>query len=192
MKIRLLLDMDEVLTDFTGGALAAHGWTRARLESVRPAGYWDMATLMGMTTEEFWAPINRMGERFWVELVALPWVDAAVQLADEISQEWYVVSSPSWEPGCYSGKARWLKRYFGRRFDRFFLTPHKHVFADQRTLLIDDSPRNVDRFRRAGGKALLFPSLGNSLFYWANRPVEHIRDSFGLKGASDASEVSEC
>jgi len=171
MITRILLDMDEVITDFTGGACRVHGWTRQELEAERSPGEWDITKPMGITQDEFWAPINAAGSDFWFGLQPLPWIYDVLHMMDSLTDKWFILSSPAWGSASYIGKVLWLKRFFGHKFDRFCITPHKYLLAKEGALLIDDSPHNVETFRSAGGRALLFPSRGNDLYRWADDPV---------------------
>lgn len=188
--MELFIDMDEVLADFTGQALAAHGMTRAQFEKVRQPGLWCMAEAMGITLDDFWGPINAGGAAFWAEIPPTPWMGLVVQIAQTVAPDrWYVVSSPSRCPGCYSGKVVWLQRQFGRSFvpRRLVLTAQKHLLAKESHYLIDDSEHNVERFVEAGGVAILFPSRGNHLHY-VRDPGAYLRNLLIPKGAANGTE----
>jgi 5'(3')-deoxyribonucleotidase len=154
-RLRVLLDMDEVLTDFVGGALALWGHT---VESVLPhwaAGSWSvvppLAAALGQpsfTDSDFWGRINGEEEGFWLKLRAHPWAGDLIRLAEaESGDDWYVVSAPSRHPRSLSGKASWLKAFVGPNFDRLIPTRYKHVPAQPGVVLIDDSDRNVQDCR---------------------------------------------
>lgn len=172
--MRILLDMDGVLVDFVGGALAVHGISRTELESRWPIGTYDIVKPMGLTAEEFWKPINEKGKDFWVELEPMPWIDELVNLVESLTDDWHIASSPSRSAQSYAGKVLWLKWYFGELFDRFVLTPHKHIFACNSAVLIDDQEENVNRFIGAAGRGILFPARWNSLYLHRHDPVKYI------------------
>lgn len=182
MIATVLLDMDEVLVDFTGMALWACGADRERFQRTRPRGEWDVTVHLGITHDEFWQRIREYGERFWTWMPPLPWAAALVEALERRELEWYVVSSPPRDPCAASGKVRWLKRYFDPTWDRYVLTSHKHLLASPRTLLIDDSEKNLKRFAAAGGRTLLFPSLGNRLHVLADDPVRSVEESLDALG----------
>ena len=173
--IIIYLDMDEVLVDFVGGACAAHGWTREQFEKVRTPGVWSMPEFMGLSLDEFWEPIHAAGENFWFDLNPTPWCKEVIELAEEYSKEWHIVTAPSRCETSYTGKVRWLKSYFGPQFNNFVITPHKHILAQEHTWLIDDREKNVESFCEDGGNALCFPNLGNNLHAYHNDPVGHLR-----------------
>lgn len=178
-RVRVLLDMDEVLVDFVGGALRAWGSTyQACLPHWQP-GVWGcipaLSKALGypadapLIDEQFWQLLDGLGEDFWFNLKTHPWTDEVLCMASRVTDDWHIISSPSHHPSCYTGKVRWLKQFFGPTFDRFALTPHKEIFARHDVILIDDSDANVQKFRRAGGKAVLFPRYNNSLHRIADK-----------------------
>ncbi len=179
---RILLDMDEVLWDFTAGALAVHGWTRPRLEALREPGQWSIPEVMGITNEQFWEPINALGYDFWANLQPLPWMEEVLEIVWSVTDDWAIVSSPSRDPQCLAGKLASLQAYFGNDFDRFIPTSRKHLFAQKGVLLLDDREENCTCFsydedgRATGGLALVFPSRGNWLCSLADKPTFNLRN----------------
>lgn len=170
----ILLDLDEVLADFVGGALRVHGWTRERLETVWRPGTWSIVEPMGLTPEAFWEPINAMGDAFWLGLQPLPWAIDVVRIVDSVVDNWYIITSPGHHVSGYTGKIRWLRRFFGMTFERFVITQHKTLLARAGTLLIDDREDTVKAFEAAGGQGLLFPSRHNTLYRWADDPAKYL------------------
>lgn len=175
-KPTILLDMDEVICDFTGGACDVMGVHRGDLELARKSNEWSIEPAFSrilnrsVTSREMWSAINLYGDHFWAELLPLPWMKDVVNLVSRYSDNWHIVTSPSLSASSYNGKVRWLKRMFGARFDRFVITPHKELFA-KAGILIDDRPENIRKFQAMGGQAILFPAFGNSLRQYAMNPV---------------------
>ena len=187
----VLLDMDEVLADFVGGALAVHGWTRKQLEAVWPAGRWSIVEPMGLTEREFWLPINATGSAFWSNLAQTPWFHGLVEDVSLIAPEWYVVTTPSLDPRSCVGKTHWLRRNLGTLFDRFTFTAHKHLLARPDAVLIDDRQETVERFVAHGGQGILFPSRHNSLWCRAADPVGYVTQQLKqMKERDNALAVS--
>jgi len=170
-----LLDLDDVLADFMGAALRCHGWTWEEFEEVRKPGTWDMTGPMRLSHEAFWEPIRTEGEDFWANLDPLPWFDAVIKLVESVCKEWYIVSSPPNYLGARSGKEKWLRKAFGNDFDRYLLTPHKHLLANPQTVLIDDKEDNLFRFITSGGGGIIFPTRGNYRWPFADDPVQFLR-----------------
>ena len=173
-NLRILLDVDEVLADFVGGALRAHGWTREQLEAVWPAGTWSIVEPMGLTVEEFWRPIHAAGESFWTSLDRHPWVDELLRTVQDFTDDWLLVTSPSADPSSYSGKVRWINDNLGVHPQHIVLTNRKEIMANHSTVLIDDRASSIQSFISAGGLGIAFPSRHNHRHLLANDPVSHI------------------
>lgn len=174
----VFLDMDGVLADFVGGYCKLTGRDREELEErwlTEHPGEWMLPKVLGCSLEEFWEPINKAGEEFWTGLEPTRhfWdIIDAVEIC--YSGDWFILSSPSRCHSSHSGKVKWLKNMFGSSFDRFMLTPHKELLAGPDRILIDDSDRNCDLFEAKGGRAYVFPTVGNSQFMNSNYPVSHL------------------
>lgn len=176
----ILLDQDEVLTDFVSAACQIHGTTRALMLPNWPHEQWSIVEPLAKTLSrplsntQFWAPIHN-NEQFWLDLLPTPWCDQLWQLCRSHSSEVHIVSSPAMCDTSYTGKVKWLKKKFGQSFDNFILSPHKHLLAKPSAVLIDDRDENCRKFVRAGGKAILFPSHGNRLYSLAHDPLSHVQ-----------------
>lgn len=177
--MRVLIDLDEVLTDFVGGALAAWGTSREEVLNYWSAGDWHILPPLNaalgrgdhplpppLTTDQFWARLA--GPEFWQGLQPLPWLDDLLALVEQYDKHWIIVSAPSLDPSSHLGKVLWLKNRFGKGFDRFCVMPHKELFARSGTVLIDDRDSNVAKFAAAGGKGIIFPAHHNSQHRVAN------------------------
>jgi len=178
---RVYLDMDGVLADFVKGACKAHGTT---LEFILPnwePGVWDMTLAMNIPHSQFWREIDKLAAHFWERLEPTPFFNDIVKLVKELSDDWYVLTSPTLRIPSYTGKVWWLRKHFGGSFDRFHITPYKHLFAGPGVLLIDDREKNVNEFVQAGGDGLLFPSYLNKLYEYKDDPVDHLREILGME-----------
>lgn len=191
MKLkRVLLDMDCVLVDFVGGVARRWGMTTSELHQHWEPGVWDIVPPLAravrqrngksaevLTEDRFWAMLDR-SEMFWARLEPCPWLKELVALVKSITDDWHIISAPSKCQSSYSGKVKWLKSHFGYSFDRFALTPHKHIFAQPDVLLIDDRDSNVEGFVEAGGDGIVFPAYHNRL-HLVDDPMEHINLMLG-------------
>jgi 5'(3')-deoxyribonucleotidase len=176
MKQIIFLDMDGVLVDFEAGAAALWGLTAGELQAKRTPGTWALPEPLGITTTQFWNKLNEAGEIFWQGLLPMPWHLELMHYVEEHSTQWYIVSAPSHSPTSYTGKVKWLKKYFGPRFDRFFLTPHKELLAANGRLLIDDNEDNIKKFVEHGGMGQIFPSMSNRLHSSRLDPMVYIKN----------------
>lgn len=178
--MRILIDMDECLVDFVAGAARLWGLSTQELDAKRTPGVWDITGPLGVTYEEFWAKIHEGGTDFWERLDSLPWFWNMIKLVEKYTKDWHIISSPSEEECSYTGKVRWLKRVMGRSFSNFALTPHKQIFANNFTVLIDDREENCLKFREAGGYAIVFPNIGNSLYNKRANPLSYVRNQLAM------------
>lgn len=173
--MRLLIDLDEVLVDFVGGCLQAHGWTRDRLLQTWQPGTWSIVEPMGMTEVEWEAPIKELGEAFWTNLQPHPWADELLKLVRRLTDDWLIVTCPStFGAAARLGKTKWLRNYFGPAFDRFSITSDKHRYAAKDAILVDDREETVKRFTLVGGIGQVFPAYNNSLHAHRHDPVGYI------------------
>lgn len=174
---RIGLDMDEVLVDFRGGACEIHGKRREEVDQLTiENGIWDMIGPLGLKSQtEFWHPINEAGADFWLNLNPHPWFDELIWLAEKlVGDQWFIFTSPSYDPGCYSGKIEWLQKRLGSSFNKVAPFPYKHLFAQPGVLLIDDREETVEKFIIHKGEGLVFPSVGNKLFEHRFHPMDYL------------------
>lgn len=152
----LIVDLDEVLCDFVGGACKVHGWTKERLNKQRVNGEWLMRIHMGMTEEEFWQPINKLNRNFWQNLQPLPWFHALIELLDEVDNDWRIATSPSNDIESYFGKLLWIETFIPDKLHKTWVTQHKHELGKSGRYLLDDRQETLDKFESEGGTGLLF------------------------------------
>ena len=159
----IFLDMDGVITDFTTAVLRLHGKTK--LMSTWPRGERDIPKVLGISRTKYWEMIDSQGAAFWHSLQPLPWFADLLALIREFGPM-TILSAPSLSPASLEGKAHWLYEHFpkvkGKRFTDFLFGTQKHLLAGKDRVLIDDSDENVERFRNAGGHAILFPQVWNA------------------------------
>ena len=117
-----------------------------------------------MTDEELWGRTNC---NWWANL---PWMDdgrAILALCEDAvgAENVVICSTPAAWPGSAEGKLRWIEQQMPNYARRFVLTPDKSWCADGRTLLIDDTEKNVTAFHQAGGASLLCPRPWNCFHF---------------------------
>ena len=158
----IYLDMDGVLTDFVGGVFNLFG--KQYVEEDYPLGKWKFFEDWGITESEFWQRVHQCGPHFWETLDPFPGAK------DLVSFGFYrgliprgqmsILTSPSRSPHCYSGKVQWLINH-GINLP-VTITTNKEQLAQPGRLLIDDKIENCERFRAAGGDAIVFPQPWNN------------------------------
>jgi 5'(3')-deoxyribonucleotidase len=109
----------------------------------------------------FWSRVRDAGAGFWYDLEPLPWADLLLGSLRTLDVPVLILTSPAWISDSAAGKVRWMQRAWGRKFDDYVITRHKKYLARPGALLVDDSARNVQAFRDAGAKAVLFPATYN-------------------------------
>lgn len=194
----IFLDLDDVLCDFRTAAIMLHGECPKTLEEKYP-GRWDLVQIIqeertertgtkySFTPTDFWKPINDSGSTFWANLRPTPWMTNLLTLVERYCDNIFVLSAPSQNASSHLGKAYWLKEHFGATYDKFFLTPYKHMLAKPGTWLIDDRKSNITDFRKAGGNGILFPSISNSLYHERMNPISYVYTQLETVRVSDDS-----
>lgn len=152
----ILCDADGILTDFHAAALKAHN--RIPQEAAWPIGVWDMATVLGMSPDEFWEPLDNYD--FWRNQVKL--YDPAKEFFKEISKlgRVTIATTPSRSPQSTAAKMEMLRESLGESV-HFMIGDRKDLMARPRNILIDDRDKNCDKFFKAGGHYILFPRPWN-------------------------------
>ncbi len=160
----IYVDMDGVLVDFVYSALLAQGIEQdLAVEIINdwPPGEWDVSKVAGVEPGEFWTNIDAT-PLFWHKLDITREYHKIVWWLRNHGIDWMVCSTPSRHPDSSAGKVYWLRDRLGDTFRNYVLTPHKSHLAAPGRLLLDDSDRNVDAWRAAGGEAILWPQPWNT------------------------------
>ena len=175
--MKLLLDMDGVLTDFIGYSHKWYGlsYSDDPKEYSYPLGEWDIDLLLPISQEGFWEGLTH---QFWT---TMPWTKDGKDLL-QLLEETVGVSNitictcPCQDPSSVSGKLVWIKKNIPQYSRNYMMTTRKELCAREDTVLIDDRDRNVERFREAGGKAILVPRLWNSAYTHAGNSLQHVKE----------------
>jgi len=178
----ILLDVDGVLANWMKSACRAIGEDYSaimgRFDEVdfdSRGEHWGIEALGDIDPGELWDAIHAEGRSFWAELEPYPW---AIELYEACRAEapTYILTSPSRHHSSPAGKVEWMDRHLGggEPFRDFLIGSPKELCARPGSLLIDDRPRNCDRFRRAGGSAILFPTPWNHHCEHASDPLAFV------------------
>lgn len=170
--MHVLLDMDGVIADFVTAALELHG--QPDKLPTWPKGEWDIAKVLGISTSQFWKPIDQMGADYWHNLSPYAWADELIALIRQYSA-YTILSSPGMGAEAPTGKILWLRQHVHSRFGDYLFGHQKWLCAKPDQVLIDDRDKNVDRFVAAGGNAILFPQVWNSN-YAIKDPMKFVAD----------------
>ena len=174
----ILLDMDGVLVDFVGAANALHD----RPDYI-PDRY-DYWTEWGITEDDFWRPINELGEAFWANLPLYDWAEDLIHYCLSLDNIFVATKASTRVPSSTAGKIKSIKRIFGASFDDFAVISDKSRLAARGRILIDDHPTNCFHFQFAGGQAIVFPRPWNGLYWAADRCYDYTRHELTLRRAA--------
>ena len=155
----IFVDMDGVLADFVTAAVHLH--CRPEVLQGWPLGEFECPRVLEISPSAFWNRIDDVGDSFWSGLEPFPWMRDLLERLREIAPV-TIASSPSYDPASLAGKVRWLQTHLGRKFRDYLIGPPKYLLARADTVLVDDSDRNINRFREHGGIGVLFPQNWNS------------------------------
>lgn len=145
--MRLYVDMDGVLTDFTKQL--------CKLLSI-PL---DRNFEFGNDTR-VWREIDEAGEKFWAEMDWMP--DAEKKLWEELSKHNpTLLTSPSNHASSVEGKKKWINRNTPET--PFIIEHEKEKYAAPDAVLIDDREKNIEKWEKAGGTGILHRSNEETL-----------------------------
>jgi 5'-nucleotidase len=152
---RICVDMDEVMADTVAEHLRRYNQEfdeALTVEDLAGKGLWDIAPLDRQAQLRAFLD----AEDFFEDLALMP---GAQQVLMQLSGrfEIFVATQAMTVPNSLGPKYRWLQRHFS------FIPPSHYVFCGDKSILladylIDDLPRNLDRFR---GKGLLYTAAHN-------------------------------
>lgn len=143
-------------------------------------GNYDVAPEIGTTEEELWKKVSEVGESYWTNIEPYPW---AKEMYDWLTMQGDVVilTSPTIDPSCHSGKVKWLYKFTGDdKFRNYLIGNRKEACASPSNLLIDDSEKNIGKFKKAcpDAKTILFPQPWNSMQEFKGDKFTHLRYQF--------------
>jgi len=173
--MKIFIDLDDVLVDFSIAALAEVGcpvnsWSyRTNLSKWNPEWGFDIILAANtlhpsknFTREEFW---NALPERFWERLTETPEYKLILAHSYNLagSENVFILTAPTNQPYVAQAKMKWMQANRPVPPEQLIITKRKDACADDTSLLIDDSDKNINAFVKAGGNALLVPRPWNSL-----------------------------
>jgi len=171
---KIFLDLDDVLNTFTLSALrwvgcpvekfdygkydSAWGFDIIRAaNALQKAFVFTQATFWNILPAKFWATVPQSQEFSW--LLAL--------CETLVGQEnIFILTAAPRKVGNHvaSAKVAWIRTHLPQWLqEQCFIGTSKYACASPNALLIDDTDKNVQAFRQAGGSAILVPRPWNSL-----------------------------
>lgn len=169
--MKIYLDMDGVLSDLDGALCLFGGVSQETLQDAeeRQSLIRARANSMGISHWETLKPLNQGS-----------WKRTLREIRKEGHEIEILTSYGTWDclevgPKSHQGKCNWLRVYYGDLFKEGVLTGfngvercwQKRLFSEPGTLLLDDSPQNIEDFHRGQGKALLYRADSHETFFAA-------------------------
>jgi hypothetical protein len=156
-EIKLFLDMDGVLTDFTGACekLGEH-----------------MMLWYSSDKERFWDRIISAGEEFWSEM---PWMTEGKELHGFLKNSGFcptilsALPNPEREKALANarkGKIQWLREELGTQYANnaiLCFRPEKALRSGISKILIDDNSENIREWEEAGGTGILHKNTSRTI-----------------------------
>lgn len=115
-----------------------------------------------VSQEVFWEKLSDEGARFWRCLQPTANAAEILSICESTGRRVELMSTPTRDPYSACGKLQWLAIHLPAYLRKFNLCTDKHTKARPGALLIDDSVKNVDAFRKAGGSAFLWGQPWNT------------------------------
>jgi hypothetical protein len=168
---RIFLDLDGVLADWATAAIRLHDRDPETVLGAWPPGVYELATVLGISGNALWRPIDAAGAAFWAELEPLPWMLELFEACQRLAPT-TILTAPSKHPSTPGGKTAWLQRHFGSSFRGYLIGPDKAACARRGAVLIDDRDEGCKAFEAAGGHAVVFPqpwNSGHAVTPWTDR-----------------------
>lgn len=171
---RVYLDMDGVLVDLTP-IVCEKLSVPYRPEIFK--GDYSLEKVLNLPCEpgEIWKHYEyTFDENFWANL---PFTNDAFCIREAVEKivdvkNIYLLSKPTGIKGCLEGKQCWINRYLPSFSKKTIFTYNKSFIATTNSLLIDDSDKQINSWRAAGGQAILYPRPWNSQWKEANRAFD--------------------
>ncbi|RXA19980.1 hypothetical protein EQO05_07515 [Methanosarcina sp. MSH10X1] len=160
-EIKLFLDMDGVLTDFTGAC--------EKLGN-------DMMFWYSNDRELFWKKITSAGVEFWSEMA---WMSGGKELHGFLRSSGSCPTILSALPGperkkaltnAREGKIKWLRKELGISYAETAILcyrPEKALQSGIARILIDDNSENIREWEEAGGIGILHKNTSRTIRHFS-------------------------
>jgi len=166
---KIFLDLDGVIRDWSGGVCKWFG--------VKPVPNLIWNTLpnyickeYGISESYFW---DKQDYNFWFGLKMFPRAQEILDLLP--TDKTCILTAPTLNNA--GASQRWIESNLPILFKKknYLIGPAKHFCANSGTLLIDDSDINVEKFRKAGGNAILYPQSYNKNKDLVGRRLDYLK-----------------
>lgn len=179
--MKILIDLDDVLADWSGDAMRHMGlkdWTQQDWTSNKREVVEMYRKKTGIDYEPcvYW---NHFKREFWADLTINPWCFDLIQLCEEFAgrDNIAICTSVTKDGDCLAGKMDWIHKYMPAWLHRqFLMTPRKGFTADNDSILIDDFEDNIKDFESGNhpGRGIIFPQPWNRASVSIGREIEYV------------------
>lgn len=141
---KLFLDLDDVLVDCVGQAFNDLRGKPAKSDQ-------DLIDFMSNENsfKMFWEIEPVLGLSWWANLPLLPWAKNLISVCQKITDNFAILTSPSWSPNAAAGKIMWSNNFFGG--NKTIMTRDKYLVASKNCVLVDDQEKFCNRWKEYGG-----------------------------------------
>jgi 5'(3')-deoxyribonucleotidase len=147
--VRVLLDVDGVIADFTGAYLTAVEKALGRTYTPADVRDWDIGDALGLSTEDR-DLVHEVLDQPGVGqgLKPLPGAVAGVKEVMKLAEVYFVTSPLASSPTWIYDRAIWIEKHFGKEYRDNIISAKKKapIFGN---LFVDDKPQNVDEWSKA-------------------------------------------
>lgn len=154
-KVKIFLDLDGVLVNWSGGLCKLLG-----VDPLAP----EIANILTNdvmiqggpfgTTEDVDRKVIEAGYDFWMNLELLPWAERLISLCEAYGDVYFLTSPGIFHAGAHA-KLDFIFEKFNSR--QYILTKHKYCCAGSNHILIDDMRKNICEWADAEGIPFQWP-----------------------------------
>lgn len=170
--------MDGVICNFNKSVCDLFSIDWLYVEKNWTLGNYSIAQELGVSGNTIWAKINQKPS-FWEDIEIY---DYSLELIQLLRSKYEVVicTSPSSNADCPTGKLKWLRKHNLKFGNNVVITTHKHLLANTKNLLIDDSDKKIEDFRNNSGSAFTWPQKWNLCHNNIDRRMEILKSALNL------------
>lgn len=156
-KVRIFLDLDGVLANFTKAA-CKHFQVNYPIQERRLFTNW-LTKVGGIAKTEVDNLMNNY--EYWYNMEQYSYTKDLVELCKELADEVYILSKPMNHEFCYAAKINWCIDTLGLNRKQLIITEApKHLLAhDYTDILIDDKVEMIEKWIIAGGEGYWWQEL---------------------------------
>jgi 5'(3')-deoxyribonucleotidase len=175
----VFMDLDGVFVNLPKAVanIFGHDWDQM-FKNWTP-GNPDMEIELKISKSKFWKEINRYPS-FWEDLEPY---DHMYELLDILRGcTLKILTSPSTDVHCASGKMRWIKKYMPHMTPHTILCRDKFLLAQRGRVLLDDTDKQIAAWdnTESGAYSITFPQPWNKNYAYVDCQLDFVREQLNL------------